>query len=176
MANTLTITDGKTSSLLNAVKMARDNGSVLTAPTNGKTKEQLDAALTKEKQVPTLTINPIIVKPTVPIKPIIPSVKPTPAVIQQANMELSNGSMQQALNTLKSAEQEALQQQHQGSTETKGEPSWPEEHEYDDYEDPETETTDDKPSNLKWWLIGGIGGALLITAIVVIIIVAKRKK
>lgn len=37
-------------------------------------------------------------------------------------------------------------------------------------------TTDDKPSNLKWWLIGGIGGALLITAIVVIIIVAKRKK
>ena len=34
----------------------------------------------------------------------------------------------------------------------------------------------EKPSNLKWWLIGGIGGALLITAIVVIIIVAKRKK
>lgn len=174
MADTLTITDGKTSSLLNAVKTAKDNGSVLTAPTNGKIKEHLDTALTKENQIPTLTINPIIVKNPVPIKPIIPTIKPAPAVIQQANMELSNGSMQQALNTLKSAEQEAAQ--HQGSTETKGEPSWPEEPEYDDYEDDETEITDEKPSNLKWWLIGGIGGALLITAIVVIIIVAKRKK
>lgn len=174
MADTLTITGGKTSSLLNAVKTAKDNGSVLTAPTNGKTKEPIDAALTKDNQVPTLTINPIIVKPTIPIKPIIPSVRPTLPVIQQANMELSNGSMQQALNTLKSAEQEAAQPQ--GSTETKGEPSWPEEPEYDDYEDEETETTDDKPGNLKWWLIGGIGGALLITAIVVIIIVVKRKK
>ena len=38
------------------------------------------------------------------------------------------------------------------------------------------ETIDDKPRNLKWWLIGGIGGILLITAIVAIIIVAKRKK
>ena len=175
MADTLTITDGKTSSLLNAVKTAKDNGSVLTAPTNEeKAKKLLETALTKENQVPTLTINPIIVKNPVPIKPIIPTIKPAPAVIQQANMELSNGSMQQALNTLKSAEQEAVQPQ--GSTETKGEPSWPEEPEYDDYEDDETEITDEKPSNLKWWLIGGIGGALLITAIVVIIIVAKRKK
>lgn len=43
-------------------------------------------------------------------------------------------------------------------------------------DDTADETNDDKPSNLKWWLIGGIGGALLITAIVVIIIVVKRKK
>lgn len=147
------------------------------------TSEQPNVITQKQPNVIT-PIKPVItpIKPVVtPVKPIIPSVvlKPTepiaikPAVIQQANMELSNGSAEQALNTLKSAEQEAVQQQHQGSTETKGEPSWPEEPEYD-YN--ETETTDDKPSNLKWWLIGGIGGALLITAIVVIIIVAKRKK
>ncbi len=163
MANALKITDGKTSSLLNAVKTAKDNGTVLTQ--------------TKDKQVPTLTVNPIIVKPTVPIKPIIPTIKPAPAVIQQANMELSNGSLAKAVETITQAGEGTVVKETapQGSTETKGEPSWPEP-EYDDYEDDETETTDDKPSNLKWWLIGGIGGVLLITAIVVIIMVAKRKK
>lgn len=41
-----------------------------------------------------------------------------------------------------------------------------------------TDTGDQVPekrSNLKWWIIGGMGGALLI-AIVVIIILATRKK
>lgn len=43
-------------------------------------------------------------------------------------------------------------------------------------DDTETGTgAPEKPSNLKWWIIGGMGGALLI-AIVVIIILATRKK
>ncbi|MBQ1653124.1 MAG: hypothetical protein IIT61_03225 [Bacteroidales bacterium] len=43
-------------------------------------------------------------------------------------------------------------------------------------DDTADKTTDDKPSNLKWWLIGGGIGLALIIAVIIIIILCKRKQ
>jgi hypothetical protein len=121
---------------------------------------------------------PIRVKPILQAKPITIA-QPVLAKPIAIATNLSNGNLDLALKSAMTsaggvdAGETTVTKRNGGSPERKGDPSEPE---YEDYEDNEPETTDDKPSNLKWWLIGGIGGALLITAIVVIIIVAKRKK
>ena len=142
---------------------------------------QKQVAASNGSAATTPVAKPILIKPTMQIKPIAATIAtPTPAVraIQEAvTAQLtSNGDTGLALKSAMTsaggfdAGETTVTKGSEGSPERKGAPSEPEDE--DDYKD----NAEEANPNRKWWLIGGIGGGVLLIAIVVIIIVAMRKR